>query len=95
MDGIRKEHNLACIECDGIEKEIDKLNKAIEELRQLYDKANVAQQDAFAAVRELKKQETSKVRSIVVCHDDDFGLFMEYCVWMVDLLYAIIRFLDV
>ena len=37
MDGIRKEHNLlACIECDGIEREIDKLNKAIEELlRQL------------------------------------------------------------
>ena len=79
MDGIRKEHNLACIECDGIEKEIDKLNKANRRAAAtaIHDKANVAQKDAFAAVRELKKQETSKVRSIVVCHDDDLGLFME------------------
>jgi hypothetical protein len=61
MDGIRKEHSLASADCQAIDKEINLLNAAIEELRQLYDKANVVQQDAFTALKELKKQESSKV----------------------------------
>lgn len=60
LDTIRKEHRQAQSEYDVMNKEINKLNEAIEELRQQYEKANAAQQDAYVAVRELKRQENLK-----------------------------------
>eukprot|EP00250_Pteridium_aquilinum_P001829 c12036_g1_i1 orf=279-2333(-) len=57
LDSIRKEHRLARAEYDSMDREINKLNEAIEELRQQYEKANVAQQDAYVVLRELKRQE--------------------------------------
>ncbi|KAI5058819.1 hypothetical protein GOP47_0026989 [Adiantum capillus-veneris] len=60
LDTIRKEHRQAWAEYDALDREINKLNEAIEELRQQYEKANAAQQDAYVAVRELKRQENSK-----------------------------------
>ncbi|MCO5590992.1 hypothetical protein L7F22_044968 [Adiantum nelumboides] len=60
LDSIRKEHQQARVEYDALDREINKVNEAIEELRQQYEKANAAQQDAYAAVRELKRQENLK-----------------------------------
>lgn len=60
LDSIRKEHRLARAEYDALDKEINKLNEAIEELRQQYEKANAVQQDAYTVLRELKRQENSK-----------------------------------
>lgn len=60
LDSIRKEHRLARAEYDAIDKDINKLNEAIEELRQQYEKANAAQQDAYTVLRELKRQENLK-----------------------------------
>ena len=79
MDGIKKEHSLASAECHAIDKEINILNSAIDELRELYDKANAAQQDAFAALRELKKQESSKVICNLIQHGDTGWLFIKFC----------------
>ena len=76
MDSIRKEHTLASADCQAIDKEINILNAAIEELRELYDKANAAQQDAFTALKELKKQESFKVRFNLVQQIDICQLFV-------------------
>ncbi|MCO5596887.1 hypothetical protein L7F22_050957 [Adiantum nelumboides] len=61
LDSIRKEHQQARVEYDALDREINKVNEAIEELRQQYEKANAAQQDAYVAVRELKRQENLKM----------------------------------
>lgn len=60
LDSIRKEHRLARAEYDALDREINILNEAIEEVRQQFEKANAAQQDAYAELRELKRQENLK-----------------------------------
>ncbi|KAH7290008.1 hypothetical protein KP509_30G028400 [Ceratopteris richardii] len=60
LDSLRKEHRLARAEYDAIDKEISKLNVAIEELQQHYKKADDAQREAFTLMKELRSKENLK-----------------------------------